>query len=821
MAANNAAAPGATTQRSAAGAVRQPGDGILLNFQEASIDAVLEELSAVAGFVVVKESGTIGGKITLVSKQPVTGDEVVSLLNTVLRKSNYAAIRQGRILKVMSIDKARTNAIPVKSGNVADRIDPTDEMVTQVIPIRYAEATQLKEDIAPLINTQESAFTANASSNSLIITDTQANIRRVVEIVSALDRSMSDAVGYRVFELQYASASSTAKLIMELFGQQQGGQQNQPGQPQFPFSSFFNRDRGSDRDRGGDRNRGGSQSGEGRKQAHVQASSDDRTNKLIVTGPPDVLDEIGTIVRTLDSDASAEQSVFVYSLRNADSAQLEGVINGLFNGTGSPQGSSRSQVNRSGSRTLGGTGSSGRSGSSGFGSSRGSSFGSSFGGSSFGGFGGFGGFSPSGRSFGFGGLSAGAQRAGADLAGQVTVVSDADTNSLLVMTSPKNFERIKQIIEELDRPVPQVLIKVLIAEVTHDVQHDIGAEFSVLNIRPSGQGSSGGTDFGVAGAATGGLVVKMLESNVTATIRLLERNGQLDVLSRPYILASDNQLASITVGQNVPFPSNSRITDNGQTITNVDYRDVGILLDVVPHVNPDGLVIMDVQPTISALTQSTVQISEQFSAPITNTRSAISRVAIENGKTIVIGGLMEDRKDQQIHKVPLLGDIPYIGAAFRRVEKTKTKTELLIFLTPHVASGPENLQGMTDDELRGTKLTPNAVDPGVYEEHRIGLQRGATKVIPRGGSRVTTQAPMHEMKSQEPGQEGSSTEPQQHEQQQLQPDQPGAHPENGGPRVKDVPLPPQSHEDLGRPDERQRQQQQPLQPVPAPQPPAR
>jgi Flp pilus assembly secretin CpaC len=284
------------------------------------------------------------------------------------------------------------------------------------------------------------------------------------------------------------------------------------------------------------------------------------------------------------------------------------------------------------------------------------------------------------------------------------------------------------------------------------------------------------------------------------------------VLSRPYILASDNQLASITVGQNVPFPSNSRITDNGQTITNVDYRDVGILLDVVPHVNPDGLVIMDVQPTISALTQSTVQISEQFNAPITNTRSAMSRVAIENGKTIVIGGLMEDRKDQQIRKVPVLGDIPYLGNVFRRVERTKTKTELLIFLTPHVASGPENLQGMTDDELRGTKLTPNAVDPGVYEEHRIGLQRGATKVIPRGGSRVTTQAPMHEMKSPQPGEEGQAgpqNQPQQ--EQQLHPDHPdrargdaGA----GSPRVRSVPMPPQPHHEpapgeLGRPDEEQ------------------
>jgi general secretion pathway protein D len=307
------------------------------------------------------------------------------------------------------------------------------------------------------------------------------------------------------------------------------------------------------------------------------------------------------------------------------------------------------------------------------------------------------------------------------------------------MTSPKNFERVRQVIEELDRAVPQVLIKVLIAEVTHDNTLDYGTEFSVLNLRADGTGQSGetiGTDFGVAAATSGGLVVRLLETDVTATLRALERRGKLDVLSRPYILASDNQLASITVGQNVPFPTNSRTTDDGDILTSIDYRDVGILLDVVPHINPDGLVIMDVQPTISALTASTVQISEEFNAPIVNTRSALSRVSIDNGKTIVIGGLMEDRKSETIRKVPVLGDVPLLGQAFRRTERTKTKTELLIFLTPHVASSPDKLPAMSEDETRGTKLLDNAVQPGAYDFHREGLQRGATQVAPRGGART-------------------------------------------------------------------------------------
>jgi general secretion pathway protein D len=305
------------------------------------------------------------------------------------------------------------------------------------------------------------------------------------------------------------------------------------------------------------------------------------------------------------------------------------------------------------------------------------------------------------------------------------------------MTAPNNFDRVKQVIEELDRPIPQVLIKVLIAEITHDKSLDVGAEISVLDLSSAARGALLGTDFGVANA-TGGLVVRGLGNDVNATLRALERNGKLDVLSRPYILASDNQLASITVGQNVPIPSSTRVLDNGDTLSNVDYQPVGILLDVVPHINPDGLVIMDVQPTISALTDSTIQISEQFNAPIINERSAISRVSIENGKTIVIGGLMEDRLNEQLRKVPILGDLPVVGAAFRRIERTKTKTELLIFLTPHVASSPSVLPGMSKDELEGTKILPKAVEPGMYEQHRAGLERGKTNVIPRGGSRTTT-----------------------------------------------------------------------------------
>jgi general secretion pathway protein D len=268
---------------------------------------------------------------------------------------------------------------------------------------------------------------------------------------------------------------------------------------------------------------------------------------------------------------------------------------------------------------------------------------------------------------------------------------------------------------------------------------DVGAQYSVLNQRTvtnsdgttSTVGSKGGTNFGLQNLQSG-LVVQVLENNFQTTIHALESVGKLDVLSRPYILASDNQLASITVGQEVPFITNSRITDTGQTINTVEYNDVGILLDVIPHINPDGLVIMDVAPEISALTGTTVPISDTVSSPVIAKRSAQSRIGIQNGHTVVIGGLMEDRKTETVDKVPILGDIPYVGEAFKRRQNTKTKTELLIFLTPHVVQRPDQLQGMSKQEVEGSKLVPGAVDQNAFQEHMDGMRRGATPVEPRG-----------------------------------------------------------------------------------------
>jgi general secretion pathway protein D len=732
--------------RTGAGGVQIADGQIMLNFENASIDVVLDELSAAAGFIVVKEVRP-EGRVSLVSKQPISPTEAIDLLNTVLRKAGYVAIRQERILKIVSANEARRLNIPVRVGADPEKIPNTDELVTQVIPLKFANATQLKQDLEPLIN-PNADFASNASSNALMMTDTSANIRRVVEIVAALDTSVANAVSVKVFQLRFANAASAAQLVNSVFGQLDIGAADgsASGRPQ---QGGNNQGGGGGRGPGGGFGGGGNdpraefirrlqqaQQGGGRAQTgnRITASADDRTNSVVVAGPAETLEIISTVMAELDSNPAAEETVFVYRLKNSQALNLESVLNGLFNGTSvNRSNTQQSQLNTNrntntraggtrgtggttGTPTIGGGGTTGGTRTTGGTTGQRTTQGGNFAGNQ-------------------GRVTASAQQAASGLEGQVSIIADTDTNSLLIRTSPGNYDRVKAILDELDRPMRQVLIKVLIAEVTHDNGVDFGTEFSVLNLRLATdyagntvtRGPQGVTDFGIPnpGASNSGLVVQLLEQNFSATIRALETAGKLDVLSRPYILASDNQLASITVGQEVPFITNSRITDTGQTINTIEYGDVGILLDVVPQINPDGLVILDVAPEISTLTGTTVPISELVSAPVIAKRSAQSRVAVMSGQTVVIGGLMEDRVTQSVSKIPLLGDIPLLGELFKRTNTNKSKTELLIFLTPHVAADPRLLSDMSKDEVDGTKLVPNAVAPGVYDQHREGLERGA------------------------------------------------------------------------------------------------
>jgi general secretion pathway protein D len=734
-----AAAPADAATQPANGATTRPGatttgagQKIQFNFNNATPDAVLNYLSSAAGFVIIKPNTPIGGPpLTIYSRDPVTPADAVIALNAALQKNGYTVTQTSdKILTVVELATYNRTQAPVHMGADPDQIANSDDIITQVIPVLSVDAVRLRNDLIPLLSPSADSA-ANAASNSIIITDKSANIKRAVQIISSIDRRTVGVTDIINMQLQNADATSAATLITTIFRPPQ-----QQGQGGNPFAAF-----GGGGGRGG---RGGGGGGGNNAQGvsasnplggQVQAAADSRTNTIVVTGPKETLVEVKKVLVQLDKDPTITQVVFHYPLRNAQAVNLQGVLNALFNGTGVTGNTTANRTTNQGISGFG-TATTGGGGRGGRGGTTGSSFGSGFGGGTTanrgGTTGGGAGFGRGGGT-GFGGQggrgTGGTGGSGGSLVGQAFVVADADTNSLIVTTATQFQQEVRDIIADLDRPVPQVVIKVLIAEVTHNNSDDIGLEFSAINTRLTAGsltlGTTTGTNFGVS-PQTGGLVVGLVENNVNATLRALATAGKLDVLSRPYILASDNQLASMIVGQEVPIITDSRLDQNSNPINIISYRELGIILNVTPHINPEGLVIMDVAPEISQISDQSVPISNTVNAPVFNIRAAQTRVAIENGKTIVIGGLMQDQRTQTVSKIPVLGDIPWIGMAFKRTQNTKQKTELLIFLTPHVAQAPEFLQSMSDDERRGMQIVPNAVSPGSWDEQLRGLQRGAT-----------------------------------------------------------------------------------------------
>ena len=879
---------------------------LALNFKDAPLDTVLDYLSEMAGLEVIKE-GPVDGRVTVLSKQPLSPQDAVSILSAELKANGFTAILNGRQLRILPRDKAKKGSIPVHFGADPKDIADTDELITQVIPIKNIDATKLKNDLQPILPpAQDADVAANDGSNAIVITDASANIRRIVQIIADLDEGETAISDMRIVHLLYAKADAAVKLLETIFKQEAGGGggQPQPGQPMvmgpngpmppqgggggpshrsrgalhaaaddrtntviltgpveitkaaenvlksldgnpvpaseirafplkyaeaeatskliqnifhpqeqnnedFPFffprfgsgeqntkikvntafdertntvivtapaeamkpiedliktldaapggatdirvypikfadaysiakliNSIFN----PPEDTGGRRfpfilflGEGPNQNKRGVK---VNATSDDRTNTVIVTAPPETMKIIDGIIHQVDANPGTEDTLFIYHLRNGQAQNLEIVLNTLF-GNIQNQGQQNPQQQNQGPGQQNGGPFGNRQNNNGPGNGRsGRGLGSNRMGNNNGP-----GNGRYNRQNNRQQLSPGAAQAVNELTGEVFVVADLDTNSLIVTTAAKYEKEVREIIAELDRPVPQVLIKVLVAEVTHDNNADFGVDFSILNAqRSNGHGQTFKQTFGQPGS---GLVVSFVEANLNATLHALAVQGKLDILSRPYILASDNQLAEILVGQQVPLVTNTFLTELGQTISNFEYQAIGIILDVTPHINPDGQVILDVSPEISQLTGQQIPISSTVSAPVIASRSAQSRVGVKDGQTIVIGGLMQDQKTVTVNKVPILGDIPIIKYAFSRTQVDKTKTELLIFLTPHVAQAPDVLDDMSHDELKGTRLTPRAVDPGMFDEHMKGMQRGGSSATQPSGpvSPVFTPSP--------------------------------------------------------------------------------
>ena len=349
-------------------------DELRLNFRNAPLEMVLSYLSDAAGFIIVLDTH-VNGNVSVISSHPMTRDEAVDLLNSVLNKNGYAAIRNGRTLTILDKNDAKTRDIPVKSGNKPDEIPNNAEIVTQIIPIRFVEARQLVSDLTSFVSPQATVV-ANEEGNSIVITDTQANIRHLTEIIKAVDDSAEAETEIRVFHLKHASPSDVASELASIFPSSSGGSGQSPirfgggGQGGGP-GGFFARMMGG----GGGGNASGTSSNDRVKKAtQVNAVADARIQAVIVTAPKDLMDQISSMMNDLDVPSTRDQKVFVFHMNNGDPQQAAQVLQGMFQTSGSRNSSSSSQnsalMQRAQNAATSTTSSSGSSGSS-FGGSTG------------------------------------------------------------------------------------------------------------------------------------------------------------------------------------------------------------------------------------------------------------------------------------------------------------------------------------------------------------------------------------------------------------------------------------------------------------------
>ena len=304
---------------------------------------------------------------------------------------------------------------------------------------------------------------------------------------------------------------------------------------------------------------------------------------------------------------------------------------------------------------------------------------------------------------------------------------DPETRRVVYIADEATAKYIAQVLTNLDRPKPQVLIKVVFVEVTHNNDLDFGLEggwgregmngtitsasavngFGIsslsslvgTNVNQFGQPIS---SFSAVSPITqpGAGLYQILGKDYQVTLRAIAQSGNAKVLSRPSILARNNQPATITVGQSVPLVTSVSYNGlNGTPINAISYRDVGVILRVTPFITADGLVEMMVSPQISSIDPNlSIPISAGVNAPVIDVRSADTVAVTADGQTVIIGGLMETDKSQTDTKIPLLGDIPVLGNLFKRKQRSDTKTELLIFLTPHIVQNPTELAALSARE---------------------------------------------------------------------------------------------------------------------------
>lgn len=625
----------------------------------------------------------VRGKVSIYLPGKVSAEESLRILDSVLALKGFSSVPIGdNLWKIVPAKEARQSTIPTMTESRAE--NPTSAVVTRLVNLKYVSAQDIQQMISQLVSA-DGLVNAYTGTNSLIIIDSEDNIERLVKLIDELDVPFSNRE-MTIIPIQYADAEDISKKLSDILGESS----KKDGGADVMRASIGGDATGAPVPGGAPRPVSTGKTVSARA-LEPKIIADQRTNSIIVVADGDTTARVRALITQLDSKIDLSGNKFyVYRCQHANAEELAQVLAGLAgNGGGSTgagggfgsrkSGSSLSSSNKSGL-------SSSRSGSSMFGS-QGASQGL-------------------GANAGGAGGAAGGQQGplSTQLGDNISITADPATNSLIIAANKLDYERIKGLLAQIDVKRRQALVEATLLEVSID--NSIRTSTSFLG---STGGADGGglvkSDFGntpnnlttlfkdpqslqgftLAAASAGSL---SLPGGITIPTQSIlvsaaQNNNNVNVLSAPTILATDNEEAQIVVGQNVPFlaSTSTNATNLNNTFNQVDRQDVGITLRITPQISSRDYVTLKVFTEVSALIPSTLNSTL---GPTTTKRQSETTIIAKDGQMIVTGGLIADDVSETDEGIPYLKDIPVLGHAFKSNSQARLQKNLLIFLTPRI-----------------------------------------------------------------------------------------------------------------------------------------
>ncbi|MGI4983263.1 MAG: type II secretion system secretin GspD [Janthinobacterium lividum] len=620
---------------------------VTLNFANADIDQIARAIGAATGKTIIVDP-RVKGQLNLQSERPVSDEQALKTLQSALRMQGFSLLQDHGVLKVVPETDAKVQGVPTFVGNQPQARG--DQIVTQVFQLRSESANNLLPILRPLIspNNTVSAYPGN---NTLVVTDYADNVRRIASIIAGIDTPASSDI--EVIPLTNASAVDVATNAQRLLDPSAIGSTDAT--------------------------------------LKVNVSVDTRTNSVILRASNSARMKIAkSLVRKLDAATRQRGNIHVVPLRSADATELAKTLRGMMGSSSGGSGSKASGTDLFGSNSGsgGGASSGGLSNSngslpplpSGTGSSSGSSSGTSTGTGGL-----LGATSTSGSASG-GGIG-GSSSSSDDASSGGMIQADAPTNSLIITAPEPVYLNLRNVIDQLDARRAQVYIESLILEVSST---DTG-QFGIQWLTTAGLTAAATTTSGIGIVRT---FSSILGSN--GLFQALSNKSDVNVLSTPNLITLDNQEARILVGTNIPLKTGS-IANTASTTSaynTYDRKDVGIMLNVRPQISQGGTVKLQIYQEDSSVDATTATADAGYTI---NKRSVQSTVLVDNGQIIVLGGLIRDSYSNGNSKVPWLGNIPLLGSLFRSENKTRAKTNLMVFLRPVIIRDAETSREISLD----------------------------------------------------------------------------------------------------------------------------